>query len=206
MKKPVFLDGKRTCLRPIQMKDLESFYRWFNDPKLRMFLLLPFPTTRTGEKEFIRRVTKLKDAVVLSIIVKKGGRLIGSVSLFKIDNVSRKAELGIAIADLEMTSRGYGPEAMALMLDYAFRTLNLHRVWLSVHAFNERAKKAYLSLGFVEEGRLRESYFWDGKYHDDILMGILRDGWDAKRHPSIHIGTAFQQRRTSRSWRRHSGS
>lgn len=181
MKKPVFLDGKRIFLRPIQMRDLERFYRWFNDPKLRMFLLLPFPTTRTGEKEFIRRVTNLKDAVVLSMIVKKGGRLIGSASLFKIDNVSRKAELGIAIADLEMTSRGYGPEAMALMLDYAFRTLNLHRVWLSVHAFNERAKKAYRSLGFVEEGRLRESYFWDGRYHDDILMGILRDGWETNK-------------------------
>lgn len=214
MKKPVFIDGKRLYLRPVGMRDLERFFRWFNDPKLRRFLLLPFPTTRMAEKEFIRKVTDLKDGVVLSIVVKKGDRLIGNVSLFKIETVSRKAELGIALADLSMVGKGFGTEAVALVLDYAFRTLNLHRVWLTVHDFNFRAKNAYRALGFVEEGRHRQSYFCDGKYHDDILMGILQDEWErrrtdrqgAGRHSSIHIGTAFQDRRTCRSRRRHSGS
>jgi len=181
MIKPVFLEGKRIYLRPIDMTDMDKFFRWFNDPKLRRFLLLPFPITRMAEKEFIGRVTKLKDGVVLSIVVRKGDRLIGNVSLFKIDTVSRKAELGVAIADLSMARKGFGTEAIGLVLEYAFRTLNLHRVWLNVHEFNSGARKAYLSLGFVEEGRQRQSYYWDGKYHDDILMGILRDGWHKER-------------------------
>jgi RimJ/RimL family protein N-acetyltransferase len=181
MKKPVFLDGRRIYLRPIDMNDMEMFFCWFNDPKLRRFLLLPFPTTRMAEKEFIANVTKLKDGVVLSIILKKGDRLIGNVSLFKIDLVSRKAELGVAMADLSMVQKGFGTEAMDLVLEYAFRTLNLHRVWLNVHDFNFRAKKAYRRLGFVEEGRLRESYYCDGEYHDDVQMGILRDEWERKR-------------------------
>ncbi len=177
MKKPVFLDGKRIYLRPIDQKDMERFFCWFNDPALRRLVVLPFPTTRMAEKEFIERVTKLKDGVVLSIVVKKSDRLIGNISLFKIDPVSRKAELGIAIADLTMTRRGYGTEAMAIMLDYAFRTLNLHRVWLNVHGFNSRAVRSYRAMGFVEEGRQRESYFCDGEYHDDIIMSVLRDEW-----------------------------
>jgi RimJ/RimL family protein N-acetyltransferase len=181
MKKPVFLEGRRIYLRPIEMRDLEKFYRWFNDPNVRNLLLLPFPITRMSEKEFIGRATRLKDGVVLSIIVRKGDRLIGNVSLFKIDPVGRKAELGVAIADLSMVRKGYGTETMGLVLDYAFGTLNLHRVWLNVHDFNSRARKAYRSLGFVEEGRLRESSYCDGEYHDDILMGILRDEWEKKR-------------------------
>jgi RimJ/RimL family protein N-acetyltransferase len=179
MKKPVFLEGRRICLRPIDMDDLERFYRWFNDEKLRRLLLLPFPTTRMGERAFIRKMQELKDGVVLSIVVKRGGRLIGNISLFRLQSVHRSAELGIAIADLSQASKGYGTEAMRLMLDYAFGTLNLNRVELSVHDFNRRALAAYRKLGFVEEGRKRQSYFCDGKYHDDIVMGILRSEWKA---------------------------
>ena len=181
MRKPVFLEGKRIYLRPIDLKDMERFFRWFNDPELRRYLLLPFPTTRMAEKEFIDRMTKLKDGVVLSIVVRKGDRLIGNVSLFKLNTVHRSAELGIAIADLSMTSKGHGTEAMAMMLDYAFRTLNLHRVELVAHDFNERARKAYRKLGFVEEGRKRQCYFCDGEYHDEIMMAILKDEWTSRR-------------------------
>lgn len=181
MKKPVFLEGKRVYLRPIDMKDMERFFCWFNDPKLRRFLLLPFPTTRMAEKEFIEKMIKLKDGVVLSIVVREGDRLIGNVSLFKLNPVHRSAEVGIAIADLSMASKGHGTEAMALMLEYAFRTLNLNRVELVVHDFNQRAHNAYLKLGFREEGRKRQSYFCDGEYHDDIMMSVLKDEWKKKR-------------------------
>jgi RimJ/RimL family protein N-acetyltransferase len=181
LRKPVFLDGKRIFLRPIDQGDMERFFRWFNDPELRRFLLLPFPTTRMGEREFIRKMQELKDGVVLSIIVKKGGRLIGNISLFKLQSVHRSAELGVAVADLSQASKGYGTEAVRLMLDYAFGTLNLNRVELSVHDFNRRARAAYKKLGFVEEGRKRQSYYCDGKYHDDIVMAMLRDEWTSGR-------------------------
>lgn len=178
MKRPVFLEGRHIYLRPIDLKDLERFYRWFNDPELRRLLLLPLPTTRMAEREFIKRMTRLKDGVVLSILVKRGGRLIGNVSLFRIDGIHRSADLGIAIADLSMASRGFGTEAIGLMLDYAFGTLNLNRVGLAVHDFNRRALAAYRRAGFVEEGRKRQSHYCDGRYHDDIMMSVLREEWE----------------------------
>jgi RimJ/RimL family protein N-acetyltransferase len=177
MKIPIFIDGRRIYLRPLEQKDLEINYRLFNNPQLRRFLLLPFPITKSGEKEFIGKMSTLKDGVVLSVILKKRNRLIGNISLFSINHISRSASMGIAIADLSMASKGYGTEAMRLMVDYGFKTLNLHRIGITVHEFNIRAIKAYKKLGFVEEGRMRDVYFWDGRYYNDIQLSLLENEW-----------------------------
>src|SRR5215217_4673914 len=75
---------------------------------------------------------------------------------FHIDLAARHCELGITIGDKECWGRGYGREAVKLLLDYVFRVRNLRRVWLEVNAANERAIRAYIACGFVEEGRMRE--------------------------------------------------
>lgn len=177
MEKPVFMDGKRIYLRPLDMDDLETFQRWFNNPELRMFLMLPYPITKEGEREILEKMMKSKDDVVLSIVMKRDDRLIGNVGLHRFNRISRSAMLGIAIGDLAMASKGYGTEAMELMLDHGFKTLNLHRIDLFVHEFNARGIAAYKKIGFVEEGRKRDGLFADGKYHDEILMSILEDEW-----------------------------
>ncbi|HEY7357566.1 MAG TPA: GNAT family protein, partial [Ktedonobacterales bacterium] len=75
-------------------------------------------------------------------------------------------------------------EAVRLLLDYAFRLRNLHKVWLRVVSTNERAIRAYRACGFVEEGRLREQTWGDGRYVDDVYMGILRTEWEQARQPA----------------------
>ena len=179
--KAVFLEGKKVYLRPLDMDDLETFYVWFNNPDLRQYLLLPYPITKLGEKEFLEKMMKGDDNVVLSIIVKKGDKLIGNIGLHNLNapanKISRKAMLGIALGDLEEASKGYGTEAIRLMLEYGFSTLNLHRIELFVFGFNKRALKAYKNLGFVEEGVKRESVYINGKYEDTMLMGILKREW-----------------------------
>ena len=66
---------------------------------------------------------------------------------------------------------------MRLLLKYAFRHHNYHKVWLRVHAGNERALRAYVACGFREEGRLRAHVWSDGRYDDLVLMGVLREEW-----------------------------
>jgi RimJ/RimL family protein N-acetyltransferase len=177
MARPVFLEGKRIYLSPLEMEDLDRFCVWYNDPKLRMFLILPYPTTKIDEKDFIERKTKSKEDIVLSIVAKQGDRLIGNIGLHQMNRVTRCAMLGIAIGDLMMTSRGLGSEAIRLMLDYGFKTLNLHRIELFVHDVNDRAQEAYQRIGFVVEGRKREALYSDGKYHDEMIMAILKREW-----------------------------
>jgi len=181
MERAIFLEGENVYLRPLDMADLEIFHRWFNDPKLRRFLFLPYPISKLEEKEFLEKMMKSKDSVTLSIVVKEGDRLIGNLGLYGIHKINRGAVLGIAIADLEMTSKGYGTEAMKLMIDYGFKRLNLHRIELTVHEFNMRGLKAYKKLGFVEDGRRREAIYIDGKYHDEIVMSILKQEWARKK-------------------------
>jgi diamine N-acetyltransferase len=92
---------------------------------------------------------------------------------------------GTVIGDLNLDpaylGQGYGREAIGLMLDWAFRIQNYERIWLDTWATNERAIRCYQSLGFVEEGRQRRHLFVDGEYVDAVLMGLLREEWQARR-------------------------
>lgn len=77
-------------------------------------------------------------------------------------------------------NKGYGTEAMRLMLRHGFETLNLHRIWLQVYANNQRGLRAYEKAGFQHEGIYREGHYQAGKYHDVFLMSVLRQEWDAQ--------------------------
>jgi RimJ/RimL family protein N-acetyltransferase len=92
----------------------------------------------------------------------------------------RCATLGIALGR-EYTGRGYGSDAMRVIVDYAFRELGLHHLQLSVAPFNQAGIRAYEKAGFVEEGRHRESVLHDGHWHDDVLMSLLDHEWAAGR-------------------------
>ena len=104
-------------------------------------------------------------------------QLIGNCSLFRIDPVHRCATLGIVIGDKQQWSKGYGTEATRILVDVGIRTLNLNRIDLDVHEFNERGLRCYEKIGFVKEGEFREAVYADGLYYNTIRMGMLRDEW-----------------------------
>lgn len=110
-------------------------------------------------------------------VIEADGQCIGQCALFSFDQVGRTAELGITIGDKNYWGKGYGREAIKLLLAYGFRHHNLHKVHLRVHARNERGIRAYRACGFVEEGRLRAQVWSDGAYDDLVLMGVLRSEW-----------------------------
>lgn len=105
------------------------------------------------------------------------GLCIGQCALFSFDFVARRAELGITIGDKAFWGKGYGREAVELLVCYGFQHRNLWKVCLNVHAKNERAIRAYTACGFVEEGRLRDHVWSDGAYDDVVMMGVLRADW-----------------------------
>lgn len=129
--------------------------------------------TLEDERKWFTEIGKKTDDKVLAIIAKKNNKTIGSIGLHKIDTTERRASLGIMIGDKNYWGRGYGREALVLMLDFAFTVLNLHSVYLGVFAFNKRGLRAYKAVGFTEYGRGREAHFWGGKYYDIIQMDIL---------------------------------
>jgi RimJ/RimL family protein N-acetyltransferase len=107
-----------------------------------------------------------------------GNALIGYIGAWGLCWQHGDTFFGMGIGDEAYWSKGYGTEALRLFLRYAFRELNLRRVSLDVFSYNPRALRCYEKCGFRVEGRIREAISKEGKRHDDIYMGILREEWE----------------------------
>jgi RimJ/RimL family protein N-acetyltransferase len=116
--------------------------------------------------------------VAFSVRTLAEDKLIGFVSFDGINWTSRDAFVAIGIGERDFWGRGFGTDAMRLMLRYGFTELNLHRVTLAVFEYNPRAVRSYEKCGFRHEGREREFLLRDGKRWDLLHMGILRSEWD----------------------------
>lgn len=106
-------------------------------------------------------------------------RLIGDIGLDGIDWKHGEAFVGISIGERSDWGKGYGSDAMRILLKYAFHELNLHRVSLDVFEYNPRAIRSYEKVGFVFEGRTRKFLNREGQRWDMIFMGILLSEWEA---------------------------
>ena len=157
-----------------------ALWRFWNDLEVELAgggdPPLPSPSNGCGPGSIGRPARRvLRDKTDFTI--EADGACIGHCGLFHFDVASRHCELGIAIGEKEYWGRGYGREAVRLLLDYAFRVRNFRRVWLETHAANERAIRAYRACGFVEEGRMREHIWLAGRYVDNVIMGVMREEW-----------------------------
>jgi len=176
------IEGKRIRLRSFELSDLDELMKHWNSMELRNLLGSADrgPASRSDEEEWIKSMWKLRQerrAFMFAVETTEDNKLIGGTGLFNIDWTSRSATTGISIYNPEYWGKGYGQESMNLILDFAFQTLNLNRVELETFDFNKRAQKCYLKVGFKEVGRKRKARFIDGKYHDEIIMDILKDEW-----------------------------
>ena len=173
------LRGEKVTLRAVRRDDLPRLLDFYNDVEVELAGGgdPPRPTALERLQRDFDRETAEPPRDKTDFAIEADGNLIGHCGLSGIDETARHCELGISIGDKDYWGRGYGREAVSLLLDYAFRLRNLRRVWLEVHADNERAIRAYRSCGFVEEGRMREHIWLAGRYLDNVLMGILRDEW-----------------------------
>ena len=178
------VEGKRVCLREFRREDVEIIHSWVNDPAIVQFLSWGvFPQTRKATECFVETQMTGADPLNRAFVValRDGDGCIGTAGCHQIDWRSRSAELGIVIGKSDCLGKGYGSEAVQLLLAFGFDELNLHRIYLRVFDFNDRALRTYRKCGLTEEGRLREAFFRDGAYHDVILMGILEEEFRSRR-------------------------
>jgi diamine N-acetyltransferase len=180
------LSSATIALTPLCESDLPILYAWIND-RDHVLLNKPYaPVHENQHREWFEAIQRCSNVVVFGIRALEnaespqgstGGRLIGSCQLHDINYVHRSAELQIRIGDASAQGKGYGTEAVRFLLRFAFRDLNLHRVYLHVFATNERAIHLYEKVGFVREGVLRQMAHIDGQYVDALVMAILREDY-----------------------------
>lgn len=170
----------RTCyLSPVSKSSAESWTRWDNDLEVGIPLGSEPYTSITLEttQENIEQIIKEK-IHGFDILEMDTDLLIGRCFLGSVDLVNRSARLGIVIGEKTHWDRGFGTEAIQLLLDYAFSILNLNSVNLGTYSYNERAIACYKKVGFKEVGRRREARIIDGKKFDALMMDILSSEYD----------------------------
>lgn len=174
--------GKRVRLRAVERGDVGKFHEWVNDPEVTRGLALYLPMSMRDEETWFERERNPNEKpLAIEIRRGKGWKLIGNCGVFGVDFVNRYGELGILIGDKTEWNKGYGSEAMTLLLRHSFETLNLNRAFLRVYTDNIRAVRSYEKAGFVLEGRLREGVYKFGKYEDVLIMSVLRSEWNARK-------------------------
>ena len=179
---PDHIEGETVVLRRHTRDNLAEFQRWYQDPEVARLTRYQDGPMRPDEIErfFTARVIG-PDTFTMAIHIRESDRLIGSCAFSQLDGDNGSALFHITIGEHDAWGKGYGGEATMLMVDHAFTSLNLHRVALSVFAFNERAIRSYARVGFVNEGRAREAIWRDGRWWDEIHMSVLEPEWRSRR-------------------------
>jgi RimJ/RimL family protein N-acetyltransferase len=141
------------------------------DPAARETIPALSPPTAETVEQWMDAIAKTPH----SWIIEHEGRFLGDVHLRAnaLDRLAARAELAISLYDTKKLGLGLGRETVRLVLQYAFGSLQLHRVGLRVASHNARAIRCYLACGFLVEGRAREAHFVAGERYDEIIMGIL---------------------------------
>ena len=174
------LNGSRVFLTPLSSADAPTLARWQLDNEYLRLLdaEAAIPKNESMMSEWIRNGQQDKQHFLFGIRIHATDSLIGFIELGDVLWTHRVVWLAVGIGERSYWGQGYGYEAVALALDFAFRELNLHRVQLTVFSYNERAIRLYEKLGFRCEGVFREFMERDGERHDMYLYGLLRREWN----------------------------
>lgn len=166
--------GSKVMLGPLLAEDCAPLFRWFNDTDAARLDLAYRPIDWATHQAWFNALGRDPSKVLFAIRRLQDGALVGSVTIAQIQAVHRSAELGVRIGEEQDRGQGYGSEALGLATAFAWRYLNLHRLWLQVFKHNARAIRTYAKVGFKREGVLRKAAYIDGDWVDVVMMGKLR--------------------------------
>ena len=171
--------NERVVLRPLSLEDTDSIVRWRNADFVKKNLYTQDELTSEQHIEYFHRFVETQKVIQFIISVQENDLSldIGTTFLKNIDKHNKKAEYGVFIGEKDALGKGFGKIATKLTLDYAFISLDLNRVYLSVFADNVSAIKAYEKSGFFVEGKLIQDHLRCDGYADVIIMGITREMW-----------------------------
>lgn len=167
-----FLQNSRVHLCKLDIEDIsEAYLRGVNNQDLDFYTTHAlYPKNKKELENYLVEKQNNRD-IWLGIYSASAQTHIGNIELFQFNNQTRSAKFAILLWD--ELGKGFAREASTLLIDHAFKSIGLNRIELGVHAENERAIKLYQSLGFIQEGILRQAGYKGGKYFDVIHMSIL---------------------------------
>lgn len=181
------MDAEHVRLRKLEKPDLPLLHRWMNDREVMAWARFSpdhMISLSALEKEYEKELAgEDRERATFIVEDKESGRGIGWTTIRTWDRKHVSANVGIGLGEKGFWGRGYGTEAVGLLLEIVFEQQGWHRAELYTLADNRRAIRSAEKCGFRLCGRERESAFYDGTYHDVVEMEQLRSEWDAFRSP-----------------------
>lgn len=179
------LEGDHVRLRKMEKPDLATLHRWMNDREVMAWARFSpdhMVSLAALEKEFEKELAgEERDRLTFIIEDRASGRPIGWCTERTWDRKHVSANVGIGLGEKEMWGRGFGTEAVGLLLEIVFDQQGWHRAELYTLAENERAIRSAQKNGFRRCGLERESTYYEGAFHDVVMMEQLKSEWDARR-------------------------
>lgn len=171
----IFRDGWNIYLSPVLKKDLPFLTVWINDPEINQFLTVSEPMTEQDEENWHASLSARKSGdIVFAIRLKENNEIIGTIGLHRVSFKDGTAAMGYYIGRKDLWSKGYGTEAVMVLLEYTFNTLNLHKVSAEVYDFNPRSRRCLEKCGYVVEGVQKEHRYRNGRRADCIMLAVFK--------------------------------
>lgn len=170
-------EGQKIRLREYRVEDIPLRLTYINDPEIARNLTpeVPYPITLHEEEKWFQSITAISDTYRFAIETFEDNKFIGGCSINDVDWKNSVATIGIFIGSRDHRGKGYGADAMKVLIDFIFMQMNINKIRLSVYSYNEPAIRCYERCGFKIEGVLRQEIYKDGKRYDKISMGLLKE-------------------------------
>ncbi|UCC20849.1 MAG: GNAT family N-acetyltransferase [Promethearchaeota archaeon] len=172
-----FIEGDIVSLCPANADHINLYASWMNNPVTRKYARFNMPQTIDElKKMFEPRKEEVKEDIFFEIWHKKDNKPVGYANLFRIQWFTRNANIFILI-DPEYWGKNIGTEAGKLVLDYAYKELNLHKITARMFEPNKASLRIAKKIGFKHEITLKKEVYIDGEHLDVLEYVIFKDDW-----------------------------
>ena len=170
--------GDRVYLRPLESADINNgWLEWINDYTINQYLGGSFPVTYDALLLYYKN-SQPPEAVMFAICLKESDKYIGNARLSEINFIHRHCKYGRLIGDENYRAKGYGSEALILLLRYGFHNIGMNRIYSAAISDNEISLASNEKVGMKREGTLRNSQYKNGRFYDMIMLAMLRSEFD----------------------------
>lgn len=169
----------RIYLRALELDDYKTSIHWRKDEEItKMVGGNKYYVSSEREKQWVQNAIFDNNKLVLAICLKENNKYIGNIMMQDVDIINRSCTLPIMIGDKQEWNKGYATEAVMMMMRFAFEERGMERIWVNILESNATSINTQKKCGLKLEGVMRNCVYKEGKFHNMVLLSILREEFD----------------------------
>lgn len=172
-----FIKGDKLDLLPINLENIDLYFKWINHQDVRMFSRNEIPVSKANLKKWFEPKEGVLTSIGFEVWHKKDQKTIGIGGLNHIEYIPGKANMWLEIGEPQYWNRGLATESVKLILDYAFKEINLHKIFAGIFVPNVASWKCAEKVGFKLEGIMKNNVYVKGKHYDTKKYAMFKDDW-----------------------------